>query len=76
MVSIDWLCLLLLEVVVTLEALLLLLCPAFVIGSSRGSGLRGQVRVMRPNGVMVGPPTVLENVVAVLEGEEVSEGEG
>ena len=55
-------------------SLLLLLCPAFVIGSSRGAGLRGQVRVMRSDVVTVGMATFLENVVTVLDGEQVSEG--
>ena len=61
-----------------LGALLLLLCPAFVIGSPRGAGLRGQVRVMRSDAVTVGMATpvrstFLENVVTVLDGEQVSE---
>ena len=54
-----------------------LLCAAFVIGSSHGPGLRGQVRVMRPNVVEVPIDSemgfILENSMHVLEGELVSE---
>ena len=51
-----------------------MLFPAFVIGSAHGSGLLGQVRVMRPNVVSTAMGFILENVVTVLEGDLVSIG--